>query len=254
MAEQPLAGLRIVVTRPRDQATNLIAGITRLGGEALFFPLLDIEPTPHSPSLQRLARTVADRQWLIFISPNAVRHSLPHLPPLPASVHLAAVGQATAAALQHAGCTRVVAPTERFDSEALLALPALQHVAGQHIVIVRGEGGRELLGDTLKARGAEVEYVSCYRRSPAPLDVAALLAAAPHALTLTSSEASHHLWSALNEAARRTLSALPLFVPHPRIATLARQQGWHNVQVCPSGDDGMLAALVAWAETSRNPA
>lgn len=254
MAEHPLAGLRIVVTRPRDQAAALAVGITRLGGQALLFPLLDIEATPDSASLQELARTLASHHWLIFISPNAVRHSLPHLPPLPATVRVAAVGQSTAAALRHAGVRQVVVPSERFDSEALLALPELQAVAGQHIAIVRGEGGRELLGDTLKTRGATVEYVSCYRRSAAPLDIAGLLAAAPHALTVTSSEALLHLRQALDDDACRQILALPLFAPHARIAGLARQQGWQQVLLCASGDDAMLAALVAWAKTSRNPA
>lgn len=254
MAEHPLAGLRIVVTRPRAQVAALAAGITRLGGHPLLFPLLDIEATPDSASLRELARTLTDHHWLIFISPNAVRYSLPHLPHLPPTTRIAAVGQSTAAALHRAGITQVVAPTERFDSEALLALPELQAVAGQRITIVRGEGGRELLGDTLKARGAVVNHASCYRRSAAPLDVAGLLAAAPHALTVTSSEALQHLWQALDAKARLHLQDLPLFAPHARIAELARQQGWRKVLLCASGDDAMLAALVAWANALRPPA
>ena len=73
------------------------------------------------------------------------------------------------------GATEVIVPSERFDSEALLALPELETVAGKRIAIFRGEEGRELLGDTLRARGASVEYVACYRRVQPPADIRPLL-------------------------------------------------------------------------------
>jgi uroporphyrinogen-III synthase len=124
-------------------------------------------------------------------------------------------------------------------------------VSGWRVAILRGDGGRELLGDTLKARGATVEYITCYRRSKPRFDAASLLAAAPDAITVTSSEALGHLWEMLEQPARTRLAATPLFVPHARIAELARQQGWHHVVVAESGDDGMMAALVAWANSQR---
>ena len=101
------------------------------------------------------------------------------------------------------GIDHVIVPTERFDSEGLLALPELQNVAGMRVMIFRGDGGRELLGDTLKARGATVEYVTCYLRSKSDLDVGALLTATPDALTVTSSEALSHLWEMLDESAEQ---------------------------------------------------
>ncbi len=96
------------------------------------------------------------------------------------------------------GIAQVIAPTERFDSEALLALPELQNVSGWRVAILRGDGGRELLGDTLKARGAQVEYVTCYQRSKPHLDIGALLAARPDAITVSSSEALGYLWQMLD--------------------------------------------------------
>jgi uroporphyrinogen-III synthase len=149
--------------------------------------------------------------------------------------------------LRELGITNVIAPTERFDSEGLLALPELQDVTGWRVMIFRGDGGRELLGDTLKARGATVEYATCYVRSKPNQDAGVLLAARPDAITVTSSEALGYLWNMLKDSDRDVLRDTPLFVPHARIAGLAREQGWLQVQVTASGDDGMLAALITWA-------
>jgi len=166
-------------------------------------------------------------------------------------VRVATVGQGSAKALHEAGIAQVIAPTERFDSEGLLALPELQDVAGKRVMIFRGDGGRELLGDTLKARGAKLEYAGCYLRSKPELDTGALLAAKPDAITVTSSEALSHLLEMTDAVQRRVICAIPLFVPHARIAKAAKQQGWHHVVVTESGDDGMLPGLIAWANTKR---
>jgi uroporphyrinogen-III synthase len=142
----------------------------------------------------------------------------------------------------------VIAPTKRFDSEGLLALPELQNVSGWHVMIFRGDGGRELLGDTLRDRGATVEYVSCYRRSKPQCDKSVLMVAEPDAIIVTSSEALGYLWQMLNDKDRAALRNTALFVPHARIAGLAREQGWPQVRVTASGDDGMFSALITWAD------
>lgn len=247
MANQPLAGLRIVITRPRDQAQGLVQRIAALGGTPLVFPLLEIGPAPDPAALRDFARRVGHYQLLIFISPNAVRYGMQALRSIPDGVRVAAVGQGSARALRALGVASVLAPCDRFDSEALLALPALQQVSGWRIAILRGDGGRELLGDTLKARGAEVDYVTCYRRSPAALDIEGLRAAGPDAITLTSSEALAHLDAALGASAAPFKAAVPLLVPHPRIAAAACALGWQHVLPTAGGDDGLCAGLVAWA-------
>ncbi|HAF43960.1 MAG: uroporphyrinogen III synthase [Sideroxydans sp. GWF2_59_14] len=255
MAELPLAGLNIVVTRPRDQAVELLRHIECLGGKALLFPLLEIEAVPDAQALRQQLTLLKQADLAIFISPNAVRYGMAAIEAaggVPAMLKVATVGQGSAKALHELGVTRVIVPAERFDSEGLLALPELQNIAGKRVMILRGDSGRELLGDTLKARGATVEYVSCYLRRKHPVDGVALLAAKPAAITVTSSEALVHLWASLQEAARTALAAMPLFVPHARIAELARQQGWTNITVAASGDDGLIAGLVAWANKERS--
>ena len=88
----------------------------------------------------------------------------------PRRLQVATVGGASVRALERFGITGVVAPQGRYDSESLLDLPALAAVNGRRVVIFRGEGGRELLGETLRARGAVVEYAECYRRVRPELD------------------------------------------------------------------------------------
>ncbi len=256
MPPLPLAGLRIVVTRPRDQALGLSRGIEQAGGVPLLFPLLHIGPAPDSPELREQIGRLPQFHLAIFISPSAVAHGLAAIRnagAIPPSLRFAAVGQGSAKALRSLGIPHVIAPTQQFDSEALLALPELQDVGGWHVMIFRGNGGRELLGDTLAARGALVEYATCYQRIKPPLDTDRLLASQPDAVTVSSSEALQHLWDTLDEGGRARLTALPLFAPHERIAAKARSLGWRNVVTTAGGDEGLLAGLCAWGAGRTAP-
>jgi len=250
-----LAELRIVVTRPRDQAVQLAQRIEQAGGIPLLFPLLDIAPVQDVRVLHEQIARLPMFDLAIFVSPNAVRYgiaairSVGALPPL---LKIATVGQGSARALHEAGITNVIAPAERFDSEGLLALPELQAVSGWHVMIFRGDGGRELLGDTLKARGATVEYAACYQRSKPQQDVGAMVNAIPDAITVTSSEALGYLWQMLDGKSQAALRDTPLFVPHARIAELAHHQGWRKVLLAGSGDDGLLSALIAWKKGAES--
>lgn len=251
----PLAGLNIVVTRPREQAASLANGIEKLGGVCIQFPLLEITPLPDDRPLRAVLARLPEFQLAIFISPNAVRYGMAAIRSaggLPDSLQAATVGLSSAKALHDYGVEKVIAPQQQFDSEGLLALPELRQVNGQRVVIFRGDSGRELLGDTLKARGADVEYVTCYQRSKAQHDVNALLAASPDAVTVSSSEALHHLWEMLNATGRERLAAIPLFVSHERIAAAARELGWQHIITASAGDEGMLSDLTAWAELRKS--
>ncbi|HEY8887104.1 MAG TPA: uroporphyrinogen-III synthase [Gallionella sp.] len=256
MANQPLHGLTIVVTRPRDQALQLAQRIKQAGGVPLLFPLLDITAVQDTDTLHEQITRLGQFNMAIFISPNAVHYGIAAIRAsgfasaegsLPPSLKIATVGQGSAQALREAGISNIIAPAERFDSEGLLALPELQNVSGWRVMIFRGDGGRELLGDTLRKRGATVEYVSCYQRSKPQQDKGVLMAAEPDAITVTSSEALGYLWQMLDDNDRAALRNTALFAPHARIAGLAREQGWLQVHVTASGDDGMLSALITWA-------
>jgi len=254
MADLPLTGLKIIVTRPRDQAMQLMMRIEQAGGVPLLFPLLGISAVQKIQVLNEQISRLAQFQLAVFISPNAVRYGIAAIRAvgeLPPELQIATVGQGSAKALRETGVAKIIAPTLRFDSEGLLALPELQNITGWHVIIFRGDGGRELLGDTLKARGATVEYAACYQRSKPQLDVKSLLSSEPDVITVTSSEALGHLWQMLDDNARIILRDTPLFVPHERIAELAKQQGWQFVNLTSSGDDGLLSALLAWKQQAR---
>ncbi len=249
-----LAGLRIVVTRPREQAAKLARSIEGAGGRAILFPLLEIAPLVDPKPLAALVSRLDEFDLAIFISPNAVKYGMAGIQAaggLPLSIKVATVGQASASALRDWGVSNVIAPQGQSDSEALLAVAELKNVRGWRIAIFRGEDGRELLGDTLRGRGAQVEYVACYRRLKPDTDFAQLLDAGADALTITSSEALNSLWDSLDEHERMQLAGVPLFVPHERIAAAARTLGWRQVLLTASGDDGLLAGLVAWAGRRR---
>lgn len=249
MANLPLAGLNIAVTRPRDQAAQLTERIVQAGGKPILFPLLEIEAVQDSKALQEQVSRLGQFDLAIFISPNAVNYGIAAIRSageLPDRLKIATIGPGSVKALRGCGITRVIAPTQRFDSEGLLALPELQDVAGWRVIIFRGDGGRELLGNTLKARSATVEYATCYQRSKAQQDVQALLNAEPDVITVTSSEALGNLWQMPGNNVQAKLRAIPIFLPHQRIAELALQQGWQHVQLTAAGDEGLLSALIGW--------
>jgi uroporphyrinogen-III synthase len=253
--DRPLAGLKVVVTRPRDQALKLAQKIEQAGGVPLLFPLLDITPVQNTDALNEQIARLGEFNMAIFISPNAVHYGIAAIRAagtIPNSLKIATVGQGSAHAMRESGITSVIAPTKRFDSEGLLALPELQNVSGWSVMIFRGDGGRELLGDTLRERGATVEYVSCYRRSKPQQDKGVLIASGSDAIIVTSSEALGYLRQMLDDSEHAALRNTALFVPHTRIAGLAREQGWTQVQVTASGDDGMLSALITWAGQREN--
>lgn len=251
--DTPLAGLRIVVTRPREQAAGLAQRIEQAGGQAIVFPLLEISPADDQRALQEAVARLPEFNLAIFISPNAVRYGMQAIlaaGPWPSHLKIATVGQGSAQALRELGVSQIIAPCDKFDSEALLALPELQRVEGWRIMIFRGNGGRELLGDTLRARGARVEYAACYQRSRPQQDPASLVNAAD-AITVTSSEALAVLWEMLDAPSRTKMVDVPLFVLHERIAAAAQALGWHKVTATAGGDDGLLSGLVAWAKTRK---
>ena len=246
---QVLRGLSILVTRPLEQAASLAEMIAQHGGVPLIFPLLEIAPVRDLSPLYEAAAQLADYHLAIFISPNAVWHALPTLlPAWPTSLRAACVGPATAVLLEAQGIFPVIVPLERFDSEALLARPELARecMHGKKVLLLRGNGGRELLSEVLRERGARVDALTCYQRST-PIDGAPLRALFSTqkiaALTLSSSEGLRNLLALLDATSLAQARSLPSFVPHQRIADSARQAGFAKVILTPPTDVGLLAGL-----------
>ncbi len=257
----PLAGRRILVTRPEAQSAGLSEQIATRGGEAVCFPLIEISPVDDWSAFDAAMARLETVQLLIFISPNAVDFSLPRLMAghaWPRTLLAAAIGPGTVRRLNDFGIAGVIVPEIRFDSEALLELSPLQAsvVGGRNVLILRGNGGRDLLAETLRARGANVECVTCYRRS-APQNavqvVSLLRDAALDALTLSSSEGLRNLLELLDTDSLDRLRALPVFVPHPRIAEEAERLGLPRVILTGPADTGLVEGLCNyhWPEHER---
>lgn len=219
MADTPLKGLGVLVTRPRAQAAELIAAIEHQGGTAIAFPVIEIVPRVASDIAADVA-TLPRPDIALFVSRNAVCHGLAYAN----GALKGAIGSTTAAVIEAAGARVEIVPENGYDSESLLAEPALKDVAGKQIRIIRGDGGRELLASTLSERGAEVHYLSVYerrlpessRRSLATIE-ATWREGRINVITVMSVETLNNLIDLLPDWCVQHLDEVPLVTPSARV-------------------------------------
>ncbi len=241
-----LTGNTIWLTRPEGQGAQLQTALTQLGAQVHLLPLLVIKP---------LQPSAADRQKLIdldrydlvfFVSTNAATFGLDAIaqwwPQYPVGIRNFAVGPGTAAVLEQRGLAASY-PTERMSSEALLALPDLEDIAGKKALIVRGAGGREIIAEGLRARGAIVDYAELYQRAlpahtPAALQKLAQ-SAAPSAVMISSADALDNL-KTLFAPAVADWTRLPLVVSSPRLAEHAATLGFQQVRTIEGATDAAI--------------
>lgn len=258
--DRELAGIGVLVTRPRAQAEPLAALIEAAGGRALRFPVIEILPPHDSAPLAQAGARLHQYDIAIFISPNAVATALNAITARrawPATTQIGCVGKGSAKALRQFGLVPQLVPGERFDAEALAALPALTHVAGKKIVIFRGDGGREVLSNLLTARGASVTYVECYRRARPEADTATLLRQWARGeidiVTVTSGQGLRNLFDMLGALGQQWLVKTPIVVVSERIAALCRELGFKSAPiVAPASDAGIVSALKAWRTRQKS--
>jgi uroporphyrinogen-III synthase len=256
-----LNGFGIVITRPADQAKSLSAAIQQCGGEAILFPLIAIAPLAEYDLFEQAISALNHADWAIFISSNAVTHAMPRIIKqfghIPKKLRFAAIGQKTAQTLASYGVQQVLVPQLRFDSETMLALDEMRDVSGKAIVIFRGLGGREILADTLKKRGAEVVFAECYQRTNPQADCALLAqqwqAQQCHAIIVTSSEAMRYLLTMTANGCDDWIRSIQICVNHARIAEEATGLDLQlNIASAPD-DEAMLSCLqAALVKTNRH--
>ncbi|MCB2262541.1 MAG: uroporphyrinogen-III synthase [Candidatus Thiosymbion ectosymbiont of Robbea hypermnestra] len=250
-----LAGRGVLITRPAARAEALCRLVEAAGGKAIRFPTIAIEPIANREPIRELLT----RDWdlILFVSRNAVEHALPLFPGhrLPAKPRLGAIGAATAQALTLAGRPPELVPPGCFDSESLLTLPELANLADRHVLIVRGVGGRGLLGNTLVERGARLAYAEVYRRVPPITDAAPLLTRwrqDVQLITATSGEILDNLFTLLGRDGRHLLLDTPLVVVSKRTEKTARALGFARVESAGGASDtAVLAALCRVIEPRR---
>jgi uroporphyrinogen-III synthase len=257
-AKPSLSGLRVVVTRPEAQAEGLLDLLRDAGAEAIHFPTIAIEALPMGPGSP--LDSIADYDIVLVISRNAVDYATARLvstDPWPRGPRIAAVGRATAAALARQGRPVDLLPQSDYSSEGLLALPQLQDVSGKRALIIRGEGGRELLAETLGARGATVDYAEVYRRvrpriDPEPLR-RRLADGTVDVVIATSKEGLENLFAMMGSPYEATLRATPLVVISEALMRGARAIGVTGdvIVAAEATDLGLLRATEAWSLTRR---
>lgn len=226
MPGKSLQGVGVLVTRPRHQSLELVSAINQEGGLPVRFPTLEIIPR-NAASVTEEAYRLPKPDITVFISSNAVRHGIEHAD----SARIAVVGPASAEAVVAAGRKVDIMPIDGFDSEHLLTMAEFYDVAGKRVRIIRGQGGRELLANTLRGRGAEVDYLSVYKRS-LPLyradEVEALLAdwraGKVNAVTVMSVATLENLITLLPESALPMLARTPLVTPAERVIQQVMEQ------------------------------
>ena len=251
--EAPLSGFGfgIAITRPEGQARKLSAAIEQDGAAAILFPLIAIAPLDDYSQFEQTLEQLEQADWAIFISTNAVENAFPHIaklyPTLPNKLKFAAIGPQTAKELTLNGVNNVLTPHMRFDSEALLALDEMKNVAHNKVLIFRGIGGREVLADTLKNRGAEVIFAECYQRVNPQTDCSLLNQLWQenqcHAIVVTSSEAMRNLLKMTNNAKDDWIRNIKICVNHARIAEETASFGLQVFVAEAPGDEAMLKCL-----------
>lgn len=246
----PLAGVRIVITRPAGTAAPLLRAVGSLGGEPLLLPGASLRPPIDAGAARAALRAALGCDLAIFTSPAAVRFAR-RLAPLRSQAVVLAPGAGTRRALQRAGIAGVHAPS-REDSEGLLGLGMLQDVRGRRIGIIGAAGGRGLLPDELARRGATILHAHVYRRLPARLDRRhrdALLGNGRRRnayVLLSSAEALANILAALPDDARRALLAGTAVVSSARLADAARRAGFaHALRADSAATVNLLTAVTA---------
>ncbi|MDH5232142.1 MAG: uroporphyrinogen-III synthase, partial [Gammaproteobacteria bacterium] len=255
--DKPLKNIHVLVTRPEHQADQLCKLIEQSGGTPERFATIEISSL--SLDVKQIHQLVSQTDIAIFISQNAVEFGLKPLLEsrinMPAKLRFAAVGQATARALNALGISDVIQAEAPYNSESLLACNELQNIAEKHIIIFKGTGGRELLIDTLKQRGASVHSFDCYSRNKPTSDSSEvsqqLKKQAIDFVVCTSNEGLDNLVDLIDVDNQESLFATKLVVLSERGAGHAKTLGFETIiQAHEASDRGIQQILIQWVESN----
>ena len=225
MSEHSLDGVGVLVTRPQQQAGELVEAIEARGGMAILFPVIEILPRSKA-DVQRDLDALNDAAITVFVSRNAVEHGLAY-----ADGQIAAIGPTTAEAIEQGGAHVDICPASGFDSEHLLMEAGFDDVTGKTIRIIRGNDGREHLASALSERGANVEYLSTYERRRPEYTASELesleqrwRAGEVSVAVVMSVQSLENLGGLLPDWCRQQLPSTPLVTPAARVLKEALKQ------------------------------
>ena len=165
---QTLLGKRIVITRARSQAASLAQRIEELGGEVMEFPTIEVQPPADPQPLEEAIKNLNIYDWLMFTSANGVERFFARMADCKRSVNdlagtqIAAIGPETAKRLEAVGIKNCLVPAT-YQAEGILDLLRLDAMRGKRVLIPRAANAREILPETLRQWGADVDVVETYR-------------------------------------------------------------------------------------------
>lgn len=249
-AHLALAGASLIVTRPVGNGASLKRRITALGGYALSLPGNSLRATLATPALRAQLAAAYDADRVIFSSPAAVRFAFMLCPAMrfARNTHVLGVGSATGRALLRRGVTNVLTPAQQ-TSEGILSLPQLKNLRGLRVALINAPGGRKLLPQTLRRRGAQLVHIAVYQRLPPRLNQRhfSLLerASRPCLLLLSSVQALRNLCQVLPISTLTQLRQVEVIASSARIAIAAREHGFAAITLaCSANNDDLLAAAI----------
>ncbi|MEM8498430.1 MAG: uroporphyrinogen-III synthase [Pseudomonadota bacterium] len=228
-----LKGLPILLTRPDAQATEWAQQLLALGAQVQHIPTLAIEPLPGPVHIETM---LSKADFGVFVSANAAiaLAAAQQAQGLTLPLVWHCIGKATEKRASELGFT--VYPNDAIDSETLLQLEIMRNVSGKRCVIVRGQGGRTKLGDTLRSRGVNVEYCELYRRDGAWQNAELLasylrsMTGMPHVILASSADSLNYTFLlAEKREMRANVQQATILVPSKRVAEVAAQQGARHV-------------------------
>lgn len=255
----PLSNKHIMVTRPAHQASQLIALLEQAGAKIHCQPLIEIVAINEPVAAIERVKALPHTDIAIFISQNAVSHGMNLIAQhgkLPPNVKLATVGLGSAALLEQLAARAVdIMPLDDYNSEGLLAHPALQNIRDKSITIFRGIGGRNLLAETLRERGAKVEYAEVYQRHCPEIDLQqleALWQSHPiDAICITSGEGIENLVTNISKKTapkqlRADILNTQLVIVNKRLEPLVHKYGFTKTPIITDNvsDTAIVDAII----------
>jgi len=243
----------VLVTRPDPEGSILCQRLEDAGIPAFHLQTISFASAPHPDEFAQAIECLGEQDWLIFISPQAVYASLPAIQQrwraFPETVKIAAIGAGSAQALEKAGYQVDIYPSANWNSEGLLNLPVFKNIKDQHVAIIRGLGGRELLDHMLAERGAHVLPVIAYERLLPQVDMTPYLAllrdARLFAIICASFEGVKNLKSLFGPSVWPTLKQIDLIVVSERIKILAQDLGFQTIWVAQNASPDAILELLA---------
>ncbi|QPB78053.1 uroporphyrinogen-III synthase [Proteus sp. GOKU] len=245
--------MSILVTRPNPAGEALTQRLINAGKTAFQAPLIEITAGRELPLLDAKLKELRAGDCVFLLSKNAVSYANWQLNQLqqswPDTLSYYGIGQSTAKDFQHLSSLPICYPEQGETSEDLLELPALNQVKNKRILLLRGNGGRDLLATTLSQRGAIVDECECYQRlfiNYSPEDFALQWEKAQvDTLVVTSGEMLQQLFDLVAESKKAWLLNCHLLVVSERLATIAKTLGWETVTVAESANnDALFHALI----------